>query len=151
MRGITFEQLLKRAEEFEKRLEQYYAEIRDRTTDPGVKLLTYYLSRHRRHLEQATEGISPDRMEHIGMVRLRFDLPFDPEQDFLPLDTPPESVGSRQLLDAAVRYDMQLIDLYKRILAEGVGPEAETFIESLVRLEEKDVVMLKKMIAMDYF
>lgn len=151
MRGITFEELLKRAMEFEKRVESYYAEIRDRTEDAGVRLLTYYLSRHRRHLEQASATLPPERRAHIGMVRLRFDLPFDPEEMFKPMSTPPEKVKSRELLDSAVRYDSMLVDLYKRIIAQQVGPEAETFIESLVRLEEKDIVMLKKMLAMDYF
>jgi rubrerythrin len=151
MRGITFEELLKRAMEFERKLESYYAEIRDRTEDAGVRLLTYYLSRHRRHLEEATAALSPERREHIGMVRLRFDVPFEPDEVFKPMTTPPESVKSRELLDSAVRYDSTLVDLYRRILAQQVGPEAETFIESLVRLEEKDIVMLKKMLAMDYF
>ncbi len=151
MTSITFEELLKRATDFERRLEDYYAEIRDRTTDTGVRLLTYYLSRHRRHLEMAAISLSPERMSQIGSVRLKFDLQFDPDRDFVPMSTPPAEVTSRALLDSAVRYDTQLVGLYRSILAQPTGSEAQTFLESLIKLEEKDIVMLKKMIAMDYF
>jgi rubrerythrin len=151
MTSITFDELLKRATAFELRLESYYAEISDRTEDPGVKMLSFYLSRHRRHLGEASGSIEPEQLTHIGSIRLKFDIDFDPDSDLERMSTPLEEVKSRELLDAAIRYDSQLVRLYRDILEQPVGPEAKSFLESLIRLEEKDIVMLKKIVAMDYF
>ena len=54
-------------------------------------------------------------------------------------------------LEAAVGYDAELVDLYKKILQQPLSTEAAVLIESLIRLEERDIIMLKKMIAMNYF
>lgn len=45
---------------------------------------------------------------------------------------------------AAVDCDEELKKLYKRIFDRDIGEEARQFIEGLIRLEEKDVVMLKR-------
>jgi hypothetical protein len=50
---VSIGDILDKAAEFERILEKYYIEIRDNTSNNGVKLLTYYLSRHRRHLQEA--------------------------------------------------------------------------------------------------
>ncbi|MCK5094825.1 MAG: hypothetical protein KAR18_08875, partial [Spirochaetes bacterium] len=60
-------------------------------------------------------------------------------------------VRGRELLEAAAGYDAELVNLYKQILQQPLGPEAQVLIESLIRVEERDIVMIKKMIAMNYF
>ena len=50
---VSIADLLDRASQFEERLEKYYAAIRDESEDNGVRLLTYYLARHRQHLQDA--------------------------------------------------------------------------------------------------
>ena len=37
------------------------------------------------------------------------------------------------------------------VVAAVEGEEATALVEALIRIEEKDVVMLKKMLAMNYF
>ena len=148
---VTFGELLDRAAEFEQRLERTYAALRDGSEDGGVRLLTYYLSRHRAHLTQALEGLSPGQVERIRRIRLKYDIAFDPEQDFGSTGAPPAQVKARQLLEAAVSYDERLVSLYRGIIGQPLMEEARAFVEALVRLEEKDIIMLKKMIAMDYF
>jgi len=76
---------------------------------------------------------------------------FDPEKAFHLLKTPPKDVKGMELLETSVEYDAQLVTLYKKILKQPIGPEATILVESLVRVEEKDIVMIKKMIAMNYF
>ena len=44
-----------------------------------------------------------------------------------------------------------MIELYKQILQQPLGGLGAVIFESLVRIEERDVVMIKKMIAMNYF
>ncbi len=143
--------LLDRASEFEERLAGYYAAIRDESKDNGARLLTYYLSRHRRHLQQALEDVNPGKKENIRRVKLKYDIDFYPEKVFHVMETPPCEVKGRELLEAAVGYDEELVRLYRQILEQPLSFEAAVFIETLIRMEEKDIVMLKKMIAMDYF
>lgn len=148
---VTIRSLLDRAKEFEKRLERYYGSIRDESKDDGVRLLTYYLSRHRRRLDHALAGYGPEDLDRLCRVQLKHDVEFDPEKGFTLMKTPPPAVKGRELLEAAVGHDAQLVALYRQMLQQPIGQEASSLIESLIRLEEKDIVMLKKMIAMNYF
>ena len=82
---------------------------------------------------------------------MKYDIEFYPEKEFKLIKTPPQEVGGEELLDAAVGYDLELISLYKSILKQPLHEEAAALMESLVKMEEKDIVMLKKMIATHYF
>jgi rubrerythrin len=151
MAFVNMGELLKRAREFEERLERYYAAIRDESGDNGVRLLTYYLSKHRRHLEGALEGLDSNAIDHINKVRLKYDINFYPEKVFQAIPAAPSEVNGNTLLEAAVGYDQELVKLYKQMLEHSLSEESRVFIETLIRTEEKDIVMLKKMIAMNYF
>lgn len=148
---VCIQDLLDRARQFESRLEKYYAAIREESKDNGVRLLTYYLSKHRRHLDQVLENYSPAEIERIFKIQLKYDLEFHPEKDFKLMDKPVQEVKGLDLLQAAVDYDLQLVRFYRNVLFQPLGAEAAVLFQSLVKLEEKDVVMLKKMIAMNYF
>ena len=148
---VDFADLLDRAKEFEDRLESYYAELRDQSQDNGVRLLTYYLSRHRRHLQEALDNVGADELAHVRGIKLKHDVEFHPEKDFHVMEMPPEQVKGKDVLEAAVEYDETLVRLYKSILNQPLAKEAAELLESLVRIEERDIVMLKKMIAMNYF
>ena len=148
---VTVKELLDRASDFEKRLEQCYADIRDNSTDNGVRLLTYYLARHRRHLDQALSQLPAEAIRHVQKVEVKYDIDFHPEQDFHVIDTPATEIAAKELLECAVGYDEQLVQLYESLLGQPIGEEATEFVGALIRLEEKDLVMLKKMLAMNYF
>jgi len=148
---VDIAELLKRAGEFEERLGQYYAAIRDGSADNGVRLLTYYLSRHRRHLQEALRNFDASALEQMGRIKLKHNVEFQPEKDLQLMSLPASAVKGRDILEAAVNYDTTLIDLYRKILQQPLHPQACEILESLIRVEERDIVMLKKMIAMDYF
>ena len=148
---VTMKELFDRAADFERRLERCYADIRDNTSDTGVRLLTYYLARHRRHLDQALSELPAEAIQRVKKVQLRYDIDFHPEHDFRVIETPAAEIAAKELLDGAVAYDAQLIQLYESMLGQPIGEEATVLVEALVRLEEKDIVMLKKMLAMNYF
>ena len=143
--------LLNRASDFEERLVKYYAALRDESNDNGVRLLTYYLSRHRRHLQNALDDLSPTNIENIRKVKIKYDVDFYPENAFHVLDVPPSKLKGKDILEAAIGYDEELVKLYKTMLENPLSTEASVFIETLIRVEEREIVMLKKMIAMDYF
>jgi hypothetical protein len=67
------------------------------------------------------------------------------------LSIPPSAVKGKDILEAAVKYDTILVELYRQILRQPLLPAASEMLEGLIRVEERDIVMLKKMIAMDYF
>jgi hypothetical protein len=148
---VTLGELLDRAAEFERLLERTYGTLRDESQDGGVRLLTYYLSRHRWHLQQALENFDYEQVSRIRKVRLKHDVPFAPDKGSPLIGAAPGEVTGRVLLEAAVGHDQKLVDLYRSILSQPVGEEARAFLEALIRLEETDMVMLRKMIAMDYF
>ncbi|NOY08319.1 MAG: hypothetical protein GXP33_05720 [Spirochaetes bacterium] len=148
---VSIGDLVGRAREFEKKLESYYSDIRDKSLNKGVRLLTYYLSRHRRHLEEVIKGFNNEAINRVFNVRLKYDIDFNPDANFSLIEKSIEEITGNELLKAACAYDEELVKLYKNILKQPLGEEAKLFMEGLLRLEEKDIVMMKKMIAMDYF
>lgn len=148
---VTIEDLFQRAGIFEDKIERYYARIRDETEDNGVRLLTYYLARHRRHLEQVLGDLEPKSLDRVKRVQLKYDVDFSPEEAFGLLESDPASILSAELLDTAAAYDTALINLYRSVLKQPIGVEAIVVFENLVRVEERDIVMIKKMLAMNYF
>ncbi len=148
---VSIGDLVDRAGKFERKLESYYSDIRDKSLNKGVRLLTYYLSRHRRHLEEVIKGFNNEAITRIFNVRLKYDINFNPDDNFDLIEKSIEEITGNELLKEACAYDEELVKLYKNILKQPLGEEAKLFIEGLLRLEEKDIVMMKKMIAMDYF
>ncbi len=148
---VDIAEVLRRAGEFEERLGQYYAALRDASADNGVRLLTYYLSRHRRHLLEALKNYDAAALQQVGSIKLKHDVEFQPEKELPLLSLPPSAVKGRDVLEAAVKYDTILVELYRKILRQPLLPAASEMLEGLIRVEERDIVMLKKMIAMDYF
>jgi hypothetical protein len=148
---VDFADLLDRAQEFEDKLEYYYASLRDQSQDNGVRLLTYYLSRPCRHLQEGLNNVDAVALARVRSIKLKHDVEFHPEKDFHIMELPPEQVKGKDVLEAAVQYDGTLVKLYKSILNQPLPKEAAELLESIVRIEERDIVMLKKMIAMNYF
>ena len=148
---VNIGEMLRRAMEFERHLESYYASIRDHSIDNGVRLLTYYLSRHCRHLEQAIADYGEDKVKKIGEIKLKFDFDFHPEKESTITQLDPKKVKAEELLNAAIEYDEILVSFYKKILEQPLIPAAAAFIESLIHIEETDVIMQKKIRATHYF
>jgi rubrerythrin len=151
MAGVTVGALLNRARRFEIRLEQFYRRVRDKSADNSVRLLTYYLARHRQHQELALQGLDPRLRERLRKTQLDESVDFTSFERFPLLGKAPEKTAGPDLLEAAIRYDEALVDLYRRLLNYPLDDEARAAIEAMIRIEERDMVMLKKMLAMRYF
>jgi len=143
--------LLKRADEFERQLEKFYATIRDETKDSGVRLLTYYLARHCSHLKRALDDFSLGEIGPICEEQLERTVEYPDARQLRIIETDPAEVRGRELLECAVNHDRALIGLYQSVLDQPLSEGAADLFESLIRIEEGDIVMLKKMIAMNYF
>ncbi len=148
---VTVGDMLERARDFEHRLEAYYADLRDRATVDGVRLLTHYLARHRRHLPDALESYSEQDLERLAKVPLRYDdTDFDPAKCFQGKDVP-SSVTGDELLGVAIGFVEDLIAFYRWAAVRPLGEEARGLFQSLLQIEEKHVIELKKIEAMHYF
>ena len=143
--------LLDRVADFERRLDRYYAEIRDQSKDNGVRLLTYYFSKHCRHLPEVLKEYSPEIIERVRKIELKRDIPFVPEKEFPAVGIAPDAVHGQKLLEAAVKYDTALASLYRKILEQPLLGKAQALFDRLIHVEERDIVMLKKMAAMNCF
>ena len=149
--AMVLGELLDRASAFEDRLASYFAALRDQSQDNGVRLLTYYMSRHRRLQRETLERLEPGVLKNIRGSNIPHDLTFQPETAFHSLQIPPGEMTGVKLLQAAVKYDDTLVAFYRKILAEPLNDDARNALDALVQVEERDIVMMKKMIAMNYF
>ncbi len=79
---VTFGDLLDRASAFEERVAHYYASIRDSSAGNEVRLLTYYLARHRRHQKHGLADLDADQKERFRAIEMEHDIRFVPEKSF---------------------------------------------------------------------
>lgn len=148
---VTVGELLDRAEGYETRLEGYYVQIREQSQNNGVRLLTYYLSKHRRRLRSALGDLNPADLQRIRRIELKYGDDATLSGEPRPMETSPSDVTGEELLASAVDHDSLLIAMYKRIRQHQLIAEAQAFFDALIRVEERDIVMLKKMLAVHYF
>ncbi len=151
MAAMTTGDMLDRAADFERRLEAHYADLRDRATRDGTRLLVYYLARHRRHLPDTLSSFTPKQLEHIRRAPLKYDNPhFSPQKCFEGKELPSDVTGG-ELLDAAIALVEELIRFYRWMAQQPLGELPASLFRSLLSVEERHVVELKKTRAMDYF
>ena len=143
--------LLDRVVGFEQRLEQYYAEIRDRSKNNDIRLLTYYLRRHYHHLPDVLAQYPPALIDDVREIELAHAIPFFPEKEFPALRSSPDRVRGPELLKSAILYDTALVNLYREILDLPLMDQARGLFDGLIHVEQRDIVMLRKMTAMHYF
>lgn len=150
MAVITIAQVLEHAEQFERSLAEFYAKLACDSSREGVRLLTDYMSRHRKRIAESLDKFSHDQIGAIKSAPLRFEPKAADYKCFERLGLPNDATAS-QVLDAAVVLDECLVDLYRQVLAQPLEAEARELFESLVHLEQSDEIQLKKIKAMDYF
>jgi len=143
--------VLDRVQELERRQIEMYAVIRDSATDDGVRLLTHYLARHKRHLPEAFSCFSPDQMKQIRRTPvLEEDVAIDADHYFKG-KTISADIKADTLLDCAIEYIQKLLDCFHHMSHQSLGEETLTLFDSLYKIEVKDIVELKKIKAMHYF
>jgi len=140
-------ELIDRTNEIEDRLLDYYAGVRDQTSQDRVRLLTYHLRRHHSHLQDTLDRFEKGRGERIRAVGLQNGIGLHPENFVPPMATAPTQIDVHELIDAAIVYDMGLIDLYARTIDQVDSDEAIGFLNTLIGKEQDDIRLLKRMCA----
>jgi hypothetical protein len=151
MSAVLLGVFLDRLFTFEDRLASFFEVVRDQSRDNGVRLLTYYMSRQRRQQREAFADTEPGLLKQIKKIEVRQDVEFCPEAASPLLALRPAAVTGKEFLDAAVAYDKALVAFFRQVLAGPVNDEVRALIESLIRAAEHDILMMKKMIAMNCF
>jgi len=151
MPAETIGDLFDAAAEFEKRLVQFYADLRDKSEDNNIRLLAYYLSRHRKHLSEVMDTCDPALAAEIRSTILEDSVSFHPYKDFYIIGKPIKEIEGSELIDAAIHYDSSLLTLYKMILDIPIFEKAKGKFESLIKTEKRDISLLRRMKEMHYF
>jgi hypothetical protein len=150
MAAITLGEILKHAEDFETMLGNFYARLSQKTSHEGVRLLTEYMSRHTHHIHKLLEDLSPNRKKKLCSTPLPL-KPHFPGKDNIDLAHLSEDPTASDVLDAAIGFDEELVQMYHSIADQPVSQDIKDFFEALVRSLERDEIELKKIKAMNYF
>lgn len=147
---ITVADVLRQAERFEDLLAEYYGRLAAGSAREGVRLLTDYMSRHRLRLKERLAQLDPAAVRRLCHQPIRYQPQAADCRCFEGVELPPQATAA-QVLDAAVRFDECLVNLYAQASRQTTDPDARAFFESLIRAEERDEIELKKIKATDYF
>ena len=148
---LSVGELVDRIQDFERRLEAYYADVRDHATQDGARLLAYYLSRHRRHLPGVLSAFSAAELAEIRLEWVRYDdTEFDPKRLFVGSKAPAD-ISGRELLQTGIAFIEELLVFYRWLDQQSLGEHAKRLVQGLLHTEETHIVELKKTLATDYF
>ena len=150
MATVTVADVLEHAERFEQMLVGYYARLSEQSTREGVRLLTDYMSRHRRRIGKAMARLSSEQVKRVRSVPLRYEPQAADCRCFEATELLPGTTAT-EVLDAAVTFDECLVRLYRQVLEQPVDEEIKELFESFLRAEQRDEIELKKIKATDYF
>lgn len=147
---ITVADVVHHAEAFERMLADYYRQVAGATQREGVRLLTDYMSRHRVRLREELARLDPEAVRRVLATPIRYEPQAADCRCFEGVNLPPEATAA-EVLDAAIRFDECLINLYRQAERQATDPEVQGLFQGLIRTEERDEIELKKIKAMDYF
>ena len=147
---VTVADVLRHAEAFEANLAKFYQGIAEQTERDGVRLLADYMSRHRRRIAGALDKMPGVTVRRICCAPIRFEPQGADMKCFTGKELPPDATAG-DVLDMAIVFDECLIRLYRQVINQDVDPEVREMFESLLRMEERSEIELKKMKALDYF
>jgi hypothetical protein len=150
MRAITLGEILEHVETFEENLKDFYTHLSQETTHEGVRLLTDYMSRHSHRIHELLEKISFDRKKVICSTPIPY-KPELPDKSNIKQVHLPDDPTANDVLDAAIRFDDCLVNMYHSVADQPVSQEIKDFFDCLIRDIETDEIQLKKIKAMNYF
>jgi hypothetical protein len=125
--------------------------LRDRSEDNTVRLLTYYLARNRRRMQQVFADFDAQALDQVRSIEMRETVPLFSDEEFQAFMTTPEDTQGGDLLRAAIAHNEHLVRYYALLLKEPMTVDAALLLQNLSRIEESDIAVLKKMVAMHYF
>jgi hypothetical protein len=149
MAVVLVAKVLDHADEFERRLAEFYRGLALKTAREGVRLLTDHMSRHRQRTRIVLAILPSGKLHRMRSSHLRYEPHLDHHLlEIIDLGLDP---SASEVLDLAIRCDECLVGLYRQVVEQPIDQEVRELFEILIRRECCDMVMLKKIKAMDYF
>jgi len=136
---------------FEQSAEQYYADLRDRTNNDGVRLLTHYLAKRKQHLPQALSLIKPKDLEEARGFPVLLSEDQIPGPELFEENKLNENATGAELLATAIMFTEILLNLYEKMVELIPSGPAHGLFRTLTVIEHRSIVELKKILAMNYF
>jgi rubrerythrin len=136
---------------FEQSAEDYYADLRDRTGNDGVKLLTHYLAKRKQHLPQGMSLIKAENLEEARAVPILISEDQIPGTALFTEHRLHDNATASELLAKAIIFAETLLHLYEEMAERIPSGQAHGLFRTLSVIEHRAVVELKKILAMDYF
>ena len=131
-------------------LADFYADLSKHSCREGVRLLTDYMSRHRKRIVEALKKLAPEQVRQVCSAPLRYEPQAADCRCFDRIELP-DNASAAAVRDVAVLFDECLVRLYRQVVQQPVDEEIRELFESLIRAEQRDEIELKKIKAMDYF
>lgn len=148
---LAIKDTLELAEEFERRLEAYYADLRDRAENDGVRLLTQYLARHTRRVAKALEDYEAAELRRMECIPVKCNIaPFDPKSIFAGKRLP-DTVKAEEVLDQALEFSAHLNSFYQSLMKLPLGSGPRELFECLHGMAVRDGKELSKIKNINYF
>lgn len=146
---VTIEDIIQHAERFEEMLVSYYENLAKHTERQGVRMLTDYMSRHRRRIESALEALPAERVRSVCSTPLRWEPEAADCRCFEGMELP-DNATAEQVIDTAITFDECLVRLYRQVLQQPVDEEVKELVGGFLQVEQQDEIQLKKIKAMHY-
>ncbi len=145
--GSLFDEIAR----YEESAERYYADLRDRASSDGVRLLTYYLSRRKKHLPEALSLLGHHDLQNARQFPILISEDNVPGPAFFEAHRLDDAATGDELLSIAVTFTEIPLALYNKMVEIVPIGTAHGVFRTLSVLEQRAVVELKKIRAMNYF
>lgn len=136
--------ILKRAVEFHKMLEGFYANIENASEKQNVKLLVNYMARHEKVLEEQLGKVAAAQAKQINEEWLKYEPEFATCRCFEDLKIDNNS-SADDVIEAGLVLNQCLINLYRQMSVVAPSQETKTLFSSL---EVAEVAEKKKLARM---
>ena len=151
MAEATVGSMLDSAKEFETVLVDFLRDLRDRVKNDNTRLLTYYVARHKRHIEAIARMFPPEKLEEIRRIPLKaINSRFISERCFQGTYLASDA-SARELLDTAIELIDVLLCFYEWLAGQPAQKGADELIDSLINVEEKGLRDLKNLVEKHVF
>jgi hypothetical protein len=143
MAFATVGAMLDYAKEFESTLEAFLADVRDRAANDNVRLLTYYLSRFKRHIAGTLDLFTTDQLVVMREVPLKsIDSEFVVSRCFDGTYLSREATAD-ELLETAIELTDIILCFYQWLINQPANGVGAGVFEQLAAKEEKNIQNLR--------
>ncbi len=147
----TFGTVLDVIDSFELRHSLIFDNLSKQGTSEGVRLLCNYFAKRRRHIPEALANFSEEELHVIRATPIfEDDIKSELERHFS-MEPNAIDIEADILLQHSIDFIQICLDCYTRISEQRIGENAISFLKSLIIIQTRYIVELKKTKNLNYF